>query len=331
MEEIYIVTGALGHLGSTIVKDLLKMGKKVRGFDLPNVRFNNLQKDIDMVYGDMTNMDDLEKLFSNIDGDIYVIHCAAIVSISSYPNKNVERVNIGGVRNILKCAFKYKVKKFVYVSSVHAIPEGPKGSIIKEVDHFDPDLVHGTYAKSKAAASNLVMESVKNGLNAVIVHPSGIIGPYDFGNGHLIRVFIDYLNDKLKAIVKGGYDFVDVRDVSIGTINALFKGEKGQCYILTNKYCTIKELIQMASDITGKEMIKTTLPIWFIKPLAIIAELYYKIRRKPPLFTNYSLYTLKSNAIFSHEKATKELDYHPRPLKESVKDMVEFIQKNKIE
>lgn len=324
-DEIFIVTGALGHLGSTIIRDLLNMGKKVRGFDLKKVRFNNLDKEIDMIYGDITNYNDVEKLFSVSQKNIYVIHCAAIVTISSFPNKKVYDVNVNGVKNIVNSSIKHHVKRFIYVSSVHAIPESEKGTIQKEINHFNPDLVKGLYAKTKAEASEYVLQSTKKGLNASIVHPSGIIGPYDYGNGHLTRLFIDYLNNKLTAITKGGYNFVDVRDVSKGTIDALLYGKNGKCYLLTNKYYTLEELITMVSKITNKKPIKTILPFWFVKTIAFFAEIYYMIRKIPPLFTNYSLYTLKANSLFTHELATKELGYKPRSMEETIKDTIDFI------
>ena len=330
MNELYIVTGALGHLGSTIIDKLISDNKSVRGFDLKEVKHNNLRRNIEMIYGDITNKDDVEKLFDDIPKDVYVIHCAGIVTISSFPDKNVYNVNVNGTKNIVDCSLKHNVKRFIYVSSVHAIEEGKKGSVIKEVDKFDPNKVVGTYAKTKAIASQYVLDSVKKGLNASIVHPSGIIGPNDLGNGHLTRLFIDYLNNNLTAIVNGGYDFVDVRDVAIGTINVLYKGKKGECYILSNKYFTLKELLKIASTISGKKEIKRVLPLWFAKSTALFSELYYKIRRTPPLYTLYSMYTLNANALFSHDKATKELDYHPRKIEDTIEDMLNFIIKNKL-
>ena len=331
MEEIYIVTGALGHLGSTIIRELIASNKKVRGFDLKQVRNNNLSDiKIDMIYGDITNKTDIEKLLDVKEETIYVIHCAGIVSIASKYDERVYNVNVNGTKNIVDACLNKKVKKLVHVSSVHAIPEGKTGEVIREVNHFNPDEVKGLYAKTKAEASEYVLNSVKKGLNASIVHPSGIIGPYDYGNGHLTRMFIDYLNKKLTAIVPGGYDFVDVRDVAIGTINCVKKGKKGECYILSNHYYEAKELIKLASEISKTKNIKTILPLWFAKLVAPLAELYYKIRKTPPLYTSYSLYTLKSNALFSHDKATKELDYMPRDIRETITDIITFIKENNL-
>ena len=94
----------------------------------------------------------------------------------------------------------------------------------------------GPYAKTKAEATQAVLEAVKQGLNAVVVHPSGIIGPYDNGNNHIVKLAKDYISGKLLAGVIGGYDFVDVRDVAKGCIAAVDKGEVGECYILSNRF-----------------------------------------------------------------------------------------------
>ena len=65
--------------------------------------------------------------------------------------------------------------------------------------------------------------------------------------------------------------------------------------------------------------------MWFAKMSAPLAEIYYKIKKQPPLYTSYSLYTLTSNALFSHEKATKELNYQPRPLQETLQDTIDWL------
>ena len=127
--------------------------------------------------------------------------------------------------------------------------------------------------------------------------------------------------------VNGGYDFVDVRDVAKGIIATCDKGRKGEGYILSNKYFTMQQILFMLHEITGKKEIRIILPLWFLKGTARLAELYYKILRQPPLFTSYSIYTLNTNAHFSHEKATKELGYETRDMKETLTDTVNWLKK----
>jgi len=212
------------------------------------------------------------------------------------------------------------------VSSVHAIPELTKGRTICEIDRFDPDKVKGFYAKTKAAATDIVLRAAKDGLDAVVVHPSGIMGPNDFALGYSTQLVLEYLSGGLVAGIKGGYDFVDVRDVAAGIISAAKRGRRGECYILSNTFISVRRMLDTLSDVSGMKKIKTMLPLWFIRPLAPLAELYYKILHKKPLFTGYSIYTLQSNANFSHEKATRELGYSTRDLRETLSDTVAFLK-----
>ncbi len=327
MKEHYIVTGANGHLGNTIVKKLADMHKSVRCLVLPNDKLNSLQNvNCQIVYGDVTCKTSLQQLFDVPDDiEITVIHCAAIVSISSKYNKKVYEVNVNGTKNVADISLERNVKKFVHVSSVHAIPEGEKGSVIKEIDSFDKDGVVGLYAKTKAEASQYVLDKTKEGLNACIVHPSGIIGPNDYGNGHLTQMIMDYLNGRLTSCVKGGYDFVDVRDVADAVINAVTLGKKSECYVLSGHYMTVRNVLDILSDVSGKKKIKSVLPIWFVKTVAPLCELYYKLRKQSPLFTKYSLYTLCTNSNFENEKAKMQLGFNPRPLETTLKDTAEWL------
>ncbi len=326
MEKIYLVTGANGHLGSTIINLLLKEKKNIRAFVLENDVLH-LDKKVEIIRGNITDKKSIYPLFKDLENkEVIVIHCAGIVTIASKFDQKVYDVNVVGTKNIADVALEYKVKKFIHVSSVHAILE-EKNKTIKEVDKFYPDKVEGLYAKTKAEASNYILDMSKKGLNAIVVHPSGIIGPGNYGKGHLSQLIIDYLNNRLTAIVKGGYDFVDVRDVADGILKAIEKGRVGECYILSNRYFEIKEIINLLHEVTNHKPIKTILPNWFAKLTAPIAELYYKILKQPPLYTSYSIYTLSTNSHFSHERATKELDYNPRDMRKTLKDTVEWLKK----
>ena len=329
MNELYLVTGAAGFLGNTLVRRLVELGKNVRILVLPDEK-NMPKGDVEVYYGDVCEPESLINFFNTPQGkELVVIHTAGIVSIASKFDQRVFDVNVKGTENIVSLCEANNVKKLIYISSVHAIPEKPKGETIYETDKFNPDDVVGLYAKTKAEATNIVLEASKRGLNASVVHPSGIAGPFDSGRGYLSTLVIDYCKGGLTAAINGGYDFVDVRDVVEGIVSCCEKGKKGECYILSNKYFTVKELLYMLHEITGKREIKTILPLWFINFMAPLAELYYKILRQPPLFTAYSIYTINSNSIFSHEKATAELGYTTRDMKETLRDTVNWLKENK--
>lgn len=327
--SIYIITGANGFLGNNLVRELVKNPEnEVRALVSSPERADAL-KDLNckIFAGDVTKPESLKDIF-NVpdDAKVYVIHCAAIVYIKSKPNPAVYAVNVGGTKNIVNETLRIGAK-LIDVNSVHAIPELPRGQTMTEVSHFNPADVEGEYAKSKAEAAQVVLDAVKNqGLDACIVHPSGIIGPYDYKTSHLTQMIIDTASGRLRAGVKGGYDFVDVRDVVAGIISACLHGQAGECYILSGHYISVAELFQMIAKATGQQPIKTFLPLWLAKFTAPLSEMYYNFKKQPPLYTKYSLYTLESNASFSHAKADRELGYSSRPPQTTISDTVKWLK-----
>lgn len=329
MKNIYIITGANGFLGNNIVRALnQKPDCEIRALVSSLTRADALRGLSCKIYeGDVTKPETLDDIFNvPSDAKVYVIHCAAIVYIKSKPNPAVYEVNVLGTKHVAEKTLEIG-GKLVYVNSVHAIPELPNHEVMREVSSFNPAKVEGIYAKSKAEAAQYILDAVKNrGLDACIVHPSGIIGPNDFKTSHLTQLIIDAATGRLKAGVKGGYDFVDVRDVTAGILSACAHGEAGECYILSGHYVSIPELFQMIAQATGRKPIKTFLPLWFAKLTAPLSEIYYNLKKQPPLYTKYSLYTLESNANFSHAKADQKLNYTARPTQTTINDTVNWLK-----
>ena len=326
MNKIYIITGANGFLGNNIIRKLeQEKNSEIRAFVLKGESIKSLENlKCKIYYGDVTKKESLASVFENTEGkEVFVIHCAGIVYIKSKYNPLVYNVNVNGTKNIVDKVLNINAK-LVYISSVHAIPESD--GVITETVDFDPNKVECLYAKTKAEAAKYVMDAVKNkNLNACIIHPSGIIGPNDYGNSHLTELVKEVASGKLFACVKGGYDFVDVRDVADGVINACNKNTKGECYILSNKYITIKELSDIICDCVERKKINIVLPIWIAKIFALFFEIYYNLKKQTPLFTKYSLYTLSSNANFSNKKAKEELNFKNRDMIDTIKDTIKWI------
>ena len=326
MKTRYLVTGAADHLGTAVVRALTARGDAVRALVLPG-EAHLPEHPVELVYGDVRNRESLEPLFrQEPDEELVVIHCAGVVSITARPGPNLRAVNVGGTQNIVDLCLAHHVKKLIYVSSVHAIPELPRPERIAEIGNFNPDQVVGAYAKTKAEATAYVLRAAGAGLNASVVHPSGILGPYDWGMGHLTALVMDYCRHRLTAGVQGGYDFVDVRDVAGGILACCKRGRPGACYILSGHYASVRDLLAMLHEITGQKPVKTYLPLWFARLTAPLSEQYYRLRRQPPLYTSYSLYTLETNASFSHARASLELKYHPRPLRQTLTETVAWLR-----
>ena len=319
----YIITGACGHLARTIIKLLSKTKCRIFGLILPG-QTPEKNEQVSYYYGDVTLPDTLDPLFADARSkDTVVIHAAGLISIADKVTEKLYDVNVNGTKNIIAKCREYAVRRLVYVSSVHAIPEKPKGEVMTEVEDFDPHLVVGAYAKTKAEATAAVLAAAKDGLDAVVVHPSGILGVGDTEkSNHLNQVVFDAMEGKLPAGVKGGYDLVDVEDVAEGCIAAAEYGKCGECYILSGEYCTVKDLLEMVRRDAKLKKRFPILPLWMAKAVVPFFEWYAKRKKRRPLFTRYSLYTLSANALFSHQKATRDLAYHPRAISKTVLAMV---------
>lgn len=325
MQKLYIITGANGHLASTIIKYLQKEASMIRGLILPSEE-NTDTETVKYYKGDITKPETLLDIFEQTDGyEVIVIHAAGLISIGDQITERLYNVNVNGTKNVIKACFKHSVKRLLYVSSVHAIPEGNRMSIIKEVSAFSKNKVMGAYASTKAEATQAVMDAVKNGLDSVVVHPSGIVGPYDDGNNHITQLIQMYLAGKLPAGVTGGYDFVDVRDVAKGCIAAALEGLKGECYILSNRYVPVSDLLEYMRIVTNGRR-KICFPLTLAKLAAPVFELAGKISNSRPLFTKYSLATMDANGRFSHDKATMQLAYSPRDMKDTIADTIRYLQ-----
>ena len=240
----YLVTGATGFLGRAVLNELHERTEKntvIRALVLENDPFaDGLSPKTETVCGDVAEDASLDAFFSGADAQTCVIHCAGIVSIASDPGERLYNVNVKGTSNIVSRCEKNGVGKLVYVSSVHAIPENPNGEKMAETTEFSSSLVHGDYAKSKAEATALVLAAAERGLNASVVQPSGIIGPGDERGGNITKLISAFLRGKLPLAVKGGYDFVDVRDVAHGVFLCSERGKRGKCYILSGHYATVR-------------------------------------------------------------------------------------------
>ena len=329
-KRMYLVTGAAGFLGGTICRRLVERGDKVRAFVLPgDPAMEFVPEEAEIATGDLTDTESLEKFFTvDEDTETIVLHIASIVSVNPDYNQRVMDVNVGGTQNIIDlCLSHPECKKLVYCSSTGAIPEQPKGTAIKEVKHFDENKVLGCYSQSKALATQAVLDAVKyRGLNACVVHPSGIMGPEDFAVGETTGTLIKIINGEMPAGIDGSFNLCDVRDLADGTISAVDNGRSGECYILGNEPVSFKDFSKMVSDEAGCSPVKMFLPIWAANLMGKIMEKRAKKKGEKPLMTTFSVYNLARNNTFDSSKAKRELGYHTRSYRETIHDEVMWLK-----
>lgn len=318
------ITGASGHLGSVLITELLKN-------DIWQIRaqFNSQRPPLDNVniswiQGGMNKVD-IEKLIGNAT---IVIHCAAIISITGDKDGRVYETNVIGTQNVIDLCVTKNIQRLIHVSSTHALQEVPLNTL------FDENRPHKTesdfaYDYTKAKAEQLVIEAIKKeALDAIIVRPSSMVGPVDYKPSLLGEAISDIAKRKVPAMVKGGYDFVDIRDVAKSIVNSIDKGVKGESYNLTGKYYAIKDLAQITAQIANVKAPKLVMPNWIINLSIPFITFQSKMTKKAPKFTKESIFVLKhGHPNMSNEKAKNVLGHQNRPLETSIKDLLEWRKK----
>ena len=326
----YLVTGAAGFLGGTICRQLIERGENVRAFVLPgDPAMKYVPQEAEIVEGDLTDMTSLEKLFAVEEGTAtIVLHIASIVTVNPDYSSKVMEVNVDGTKNIIRlCLSHPECKKLVYCSSTGAIPEAAMGKAIKEVRRFDPDEVVGCYSRSKAMASQAVLDAVhEQGLNACIVHPSGIMGPEDYAIGETTGTLIKIIKGQMPAGIDGSFNLCDVRDLAAGTIAAADKGKAGECYILANEPVSFRDFSRMVSDEAGCKKVGMFLPIWAANMMGGMMEKQAKKKGTKPMMTRFSVYNLARNNKFDSTKAIQELGYSTRSYRDTIHDEIQWLK-----
>lgn len=329
-KTMYLVTGAAGFLGGTVCQQLIEQGNKVRAFVLSNdpaIKF--VPKEAEIIEGDLCDVNSVRTLFKVPEGtETIVLHIASIVTVNPDFNPKVMEVNVGGTKNIIDLCMEHKeCKKLVYCSSTGAIPEQPKGQRMKEVNQFEKDKVIGCYNQSKALATQQVLDAVRDrGLNACVVHPSGIMGPEDFAVGETTGTLIKIINGEMPAGIDGAFNLCDVRDLANGVIMAAHKGKSGSCYILGNEPVLFKDFAKMIVQESGCKKIGFFLPIWLANFMAKLMEKKAAKTSETPMLTTFSIYNLAKNNEFDSGKAKRELGYTTRSYRETIRDEIKWLK-----
>jgi dihydroflavonol-4-reductase len=318
------VTGANGHVGGNLCRELILQGHSVKVLIYRDD--TALQGvDVECVKGDLNNPAVLDRLCKDTE---VVIHLAALISIKG-KREALEMTNVQGTLNLISAIKRSNVRRLIHFSSIHALDHFPLDKPMDENRHL---VEHATmmYESTKAKGDRIVLDHVAQGLDAVILNPTAILGPYDFKPSLMGQVLLRLYNGKLPALVPGGYDWVDVRDIVKATLCAIEHGKKGERYILSGKWTSVKELAEMMEKVTGKRMVHLILPTFLARIGVPFISIYSKLTGQHPLYTYQSLDVLiLGNRMISNEKARRELGFSPRPLEETIHDSITWFRENK--
>lgn len=326
----YYITGINGFLGRNLVSTILshEPDAEIIGLFLPSEIDGSFPYKVIIKQGNILNKYEVNNFINTpCKGDKILIHAAGRISVYKKGDPLTTTVNVEGTKTVADIAKENNVKTFIYVSSVDALDKRNDEGIIYEQDYYHIDKVDGVYSKSKVLASNYVLDQASDDFKVIIVNPSAIMGPNDPFDAPINNAIKKAINNKLPAIVKGGYNIVDVRDVAEGIYQLIDKGMNKQSYLLVGEYISVKDLMHLSSQIAGSKKVKFIVPHWIIKLISPFIEIYSKMRKKKPLFTGFSMDCLKQNSHYSYAKCQTLFSYQPRNIENSLIDTINYLRK----
>lgn len=319
---ITVVTGAAGLVGGNLIRALLAQGRQVRAMVHRDRRaLSGL--DVETVDGDVEDLDSLVSAFAGAD---VVYHAAATISLRMDSWGELAPVNVDGTRSVVLACLRCGVRRLLHFSSVEALQQEPLDRPLDEDRPSITDRAASPYVRSKVAADQIVQQGIAEGLDAVSVFPTAIVGPLDFRVSYFSQSLLMLVRGGIPVLVEGGYDWVDVRDVVAGAIQAERLAPPGSRYILSGKWYSVAEVARIVETIAGHYKPRLVLPLWVAYLGEPIMAHFARFNGSEPLYTKAMLNALHSNRSVDHSRATRDLGYSPRAFEETLKDSLKWLQ-----
>lgn len=321
---ITAVTGASGHVGVNLVRALIAHGSEVRIIaHKSTLGLKGLN--IEQCSGDVNDPESLAEAFRGAET---VFHLAAHISLLMNDHGRCAAVNVGGTRNVIEACRRNNVKRLVHFSSIHSLYSEPSDMPVDETRPLVEPPGFAPYDLSKAAGERLVRQAVRDGLDAVIINPTGVIGPYDYRPSHFGRALIMMSEGRVPVILEGGFDWVDARDVAECAVKAGQVAPAGSNYLLSGTWLSVRDTAAIISQITGRRPPTLVCPASLARACAPAFTAVSQWTGARPIFTSVSLNALACYRDISHAKATRELGYEPRPIRETLADTIKWFTDN---
>lgn len=326
-QELTLITGANGFLAANIIRECNRRGVPVRGLVRKTAKLHALEgASWEPCYGSYLDPSDIDRAIRDCE---VVIHVAAFTGPTPSALRYYLEPNVEGTRRLLEACLAHRVRKLIYVSSVNSIGYGSADHpATEERPIAGPPFSRSGYAVSKLMAENIIREYVRNkGLNAVIVNPSFMIGPYD-AKPSSNRILLMHYEKTCSLVPPGGKNFVDVRDVAVAICNAVDRGRAGERYILAHENLTINEFFDKVDSVTGRRQRRIQVPAPMIRLLGAlggIANIFGTGYQLDPV----TAHILCIRNFYSPDKAIRELGMPQTPIEEAIGAAWEWLKSDK--
>ena len=315
-----LVTGASGFVGWHVAKLLTERGYKVRALVRPNSLIPDL--DVERVPGDLRDPASLERAVS---GCGLVFHVAADYRLWSKNPSELYQSNVDGTRNMLIAAKAAGVERFLYTSTVGCIGI-PSTGLGDENQPVSLSAMAGDYKRSKFMAEQVALEYAASGFPVVIVNPTAPMGDHDFKPTPTGQIVLDFLHGQIPAFIDTGLNVVHVADVAAGHLAACERGRIGERYILGSENLTLGQILKELASITGRKAPTIELPYFVAYTAGVVTTAWARVTGTPPRAPLEAVRMAKKKMWVSHEKATRELGFSPRPAAAALVDAVAWFE-----
>jgi dihydroflavonol-4-reductase len=316
-----LVTGGSGFVGWHVARVLVERGYQVRCLVREASKIPELE--VERVTGDLRDPASLERAVAGCGA---VFHVAADYRLWSKHPEEMYASNVDGTRNMLEAARKAGVERFVYTSTVGCIgvPTGGTGDETVPVNESE---MAGVYKRSKYLAEQEALKFAREGFPVVIVNPTAPMGDHDFKPTPTGQIVVDFLRGAMPAYIDTGLNVVHVRDVAEGHLRAFEKGRAGERYILGAENLTLGQILLQLAAITGHKAPTIELPYFVAWTAGVITTALAHVTGIPPRAPLEAVRMAKKKMWVSHEKATREIGFTPRPAREALADAVRWFEK----
>lgn len=320
-----LITGATGFIGAAVARAVLAHGDTVRVLVRSTSQADNLGGlPVEPVHGDLQDPASLKTALAGCQG---LYHVAAHYALWDQNPQIFYQINVDGTRNLLHAAGQAGVERIVYTSTIGTIGL-PVGGGLGDESMFPPfEQLSGDYKRSKFLAEQEVIKLVGQGLPVVIVNPTAPVGVRDIKPTPTGQIIVDFMKGRMVAYIETGMNLVDVEDVAVGHVRAMYQGRIGERYILGHQNVTLRDVCLMLSRITGRPAPKIRLPWKMVLPLAYLNHwLSNTITHKPPRIPLEGVRMAKYFMHYDCTKARTELNLPQTPVEEALKKAVQWFR-----
>jgi dihydroflavonol-4-reductase len=321
------VTGGTGFIGGAVVRRLLEAGHEVRALVRSGADMRQLDGlAVERIPGDLGNVDSLRRGMAGCD---FVFHVAALYSYWGHRWEEFYQTNVEGTRRVLETAREQAVARIVYTSSIAVLGVHEDHSPATEDTPSSLADRIGPYQRSKFLAEEVARGMAQQGLPVVIVNPSTPVGIGDHKPTPTGQIIVDLLNGRMFGYVDTGLNIVDVEIVAAGHLLAAERGRVGQRYILGGENLTLKQVLDLLAEVSGRPQVRLRIPHWVALAWSYVDVGFARLSpHRTPTATPTKVRLSRRYEFYDPGKAVRELGLPQTPAREPLRKAVEWYRAN---